>query len=742
MGSLKKSDMEQLQALKQSMGGAATTADSKVPAGKRDREGRAGKNYQKSGEQGKKGDNKHNRPGDAHGNKGGSQAGRTGGYRGNKGGKSHRDPVGKPDFGADYNRYLLPFDPQRGGGGYFNNPYTFFPLGGTVQRSPKGHPCYEGLTGSLECSLSIDEHSALFVPNTTRVFEDRKISDHKVYEFCSDDDLADVPALPEQGPEHPIIPGSEIRGMVRSVYEQLTNSCMLEIDEENCPNMRVPEPKVPCRLTYDDAEGAWRLYKLSADDVVLLKEPRTEKERKEGRYTRLNGVEYRERKLKAYGFYRCEVDRKHGTQKVFSCSGEEKSDTLYLAHITGQFKTKTKERKVRLFKVNGGHDPVLLCPKGEHQDLFLRFERVIDAYCEESTQSNHNAAAEAGYKEYSRVYQRIVRYSKDKAGSEKPLVMSIMVYVDDPADPQYMSPACITREYFINTVSQIADAQGGHGSCAGHEGFCPACQLFGSVGTNESIGSRVRFSDARYVGRAENSFYQTMTLPPLSSPKISSVEFYLQKPRGAKRWTYDYFTSNADDGREVYQPKLQGRKVYWHYPLAVPPKIAPTSQNITARLLKKGTFAFKVFFEDITQEQLSQLVFSIGGLEGRLQKLGHGKPLGLGSVMVKVESVAVQERRLAEDGTIKSTVKGGSELVDGSIAETPEARLIEFLAAPLWDVKAGKNNLGNMVSYPKVSENSTEHYQWFSANHPLRSNSAFHQTLYVRQLDTKDERKR
>jgi len=149
----------------------------------------------------------------------------------------------------------------------FINPYTFIPIGAKEpnRKNPKdalvGEELYDGY---LDCSLEIK--SSTYIPNTSKKFEYLgNDTEHYFYDFFSYEDLSNCPtnAIPDNPPKYPRIPGSEIRGMVRNVYEQLTNSCLSVIDEENLPYKRTPTPKEAGLLDI----ASMKLYK--AERVML-----------------------------------------------------------------------------------------------------------------------------------------------------------------------------------------------------------------------------------------------------------------------------------------------------------------------------------------------------------------------------------------------------------------------------------------------------------------------------------------
>ena len=140
----------------------------------------------------------------------------------------------------------------------------------------------------------------------------------------------------------------------------------------------------------------------------------------------------------------------------------------------------------------------------------------------------------------------------------------------------------------------------------------------------------MRFSDALI---ANEPHYIKAILKELAGPKLSSVEFYSTVPNMKYLWNYD---SNGI--------KLNGRKYYFHntgnYSTS-----EKTGRNMTTQLVDRGAeFEFDVYFDRITDDELHKLVWTLAIGDNRSDcnqqhKLGHGKPLGLGSVKITVESV-------------------------------------------------------------------------------------------------------
>lgn len=143
----------------------------------------------------------------------------------------------------------------------FVNPYNFIPLAEKCNREDsKGKEynreeqnCY---TGYFECSMRL--LTPLFIPNTSssvRLLQVEEAQEgeennkkYAGYDFFSYEDYSK--AEPYTGempspPSDPVIPGSEIRGAVRSVFEAAFNGCMSSVEGDRELSRRSAEIKKP-----------------------------------------------------------------------------------------------------------------------------------------------------------------------------------------------------------------------------------------------------------------------------------------------------------------------------------------------------------------------------------------------------------------------------------------------------------------------------------------------------------------
>src|SRR5699024_1488928 len=127
----------------------------------------------------------------------------------------------------------------------FINPYNFISLSDAApqrQDEEKG----KRFTGCIKDTLKTK--SPVFIPNTSssKAFaytpdeNDDPKGEHQLYDFFSYNILEPDQRYDEMWFE-PVVPGSEVRGMIRSIYETLTNSCLSVSDGERVISKRTIE---------------------------------------------------------------------------------------------------------------------------------------------------------------------------------------------------------------------------------------------------------------------------------------------------------------------------------------------------------------------------------------------------------------------------------------------------------------------------------------------------------------------
>ena len=217
----------------------------------------------------------------------------------------------------------------------------------------------------------------------------------------------------------------------------------------------------------------------------------------------------------------------------------------------------------------------------------------------------------------------------------------------------YFSGAAAGR---VRQVRKWAEVMGAHGPCDSLDRLCPACTLFGTT-EGEGIKGRLRVTDARAKTPVNPV---THTLQILATPRPCSFEFYLRRPEAADRptyWNYDYFGVREKTGtidrtryRDLENATPRGRKFYWHGQTA-PDCDQRSRMNRTVEAAPAGAqFTFRIYFDRVNREQLGDLVWLVclgeNQSDGKYQyKLGHAKPLGYGSVKMIVKDCVIRTLR-------------------------------------------------------------------------------------------------
>lgn len=579
-------------------------------------------------------------------------------------------------------------------------------------------------TGYIE--YTITTRSPLFIPNTTsesafpkyRYNADEKNKVHKSYDFYSYSILNKSNDYEESAHE-PVIPGSEIRGAIRNLYETLTDSCMGVLNEKLIPVKRTMEVFSPGLLekkndgTYalreaedvifhvlDKVIGKKRIYKRIFDDNKYLPYDQ---------YDEGTLVYFKKKERKAPNGSPIKSD----TNEVHLTKMADDNASGYL--IRGESDESLGKKKNCHIFIPGRTVKISI---GENELDSL--DAVLDSYRSEPQKEN-------SYSHYRNRFHEFRRKELDSKSKS----LYFPVYYSRVDDYIYLAPASITKERAHRSIGKLA---GNFKPCNYRDEMCPACSLFGMAGKDneQAVASKIRFSDVRLNdGHSVNDCYDPIvTLQILSSPKISNSEFYLNRPENADFWTYDYKIVN---GKAVKYGEdevlLRGRKYYWHVPeVKLPTSIPRSDQNKTIRPVKSNvSFSGKMYFNRISQKQLNQMIWILNGGNPEDQigkgeigyKIGGGKPLGLGSITCKITSVV--ERKISiENGILKynfELLETKPQIYENvGFSSTIKN---EFLAICSIDAMKDK-----VVTYPVTDAQLesggtlTEGYRWFVNNHP------------------------
>jgi CRISPR-associated protein (TIGR03986 family) len=528
----------------------------------------------------------------------------------------------------------------RPGSHRFLNPYNFVRFLPKQRPSnrilgdcpPPPHDRYvEGLlTGRVTCTITTE--TPLFVSDSHEVKTGG--DNHKTYRFFEYDG-------------EPAIPASSLRGMVRSVFETVTNSCMTVFDGDRKLQYRA-EPRYGNKVK-ENAGIIHRLAQPETDDHPAIEgEIKLCQVGKVGAY--YGGRDSWKNVLgtKANGKpWKC-------GDRVVARARKRRNDWLVL---------EVAETREGLAPLKGNETYVegWLKITGRGEDTNKRSEALfLDPAIHEgdgTVRFSHDVQTE-----YNAVLTSQIEEDQLPAEPQsKRLSIGDLVWVDKPRgshQARQIVRVQVPRLPYDQSIGELVP-QHLH-RCKEYDALCPACRAFGwvrDVKSGEKLASDVRTA---YAGRVRLSHAtavlgkvwqrdEPIPLSILSTPKPTTTQFYLLK-------------GNQPDGYVTYdksKARLRGRKVYRHH--GEEPSQHQTGyeyrridgaqddQNRTVQgVVEKGSeFTFELEFENLHPLELGALLWALDLKEEMVHRLGYGKPLGFGSVTVNITNASLMrpERR-------------------------------------------------------------------------------------------------
>lgn len=589
---------------------------------------------------------------------------------------------------------------------FFVNPYTFVDIDRNTKKVADAEEFYqkeELHTGYLECKLVT--RTPLGIPDDERKqVDDEKHASYPFFSACG---------------AHPLIPGSSLRGVVRSVYETVSDSCLSTMQENTGLSFRVGvtdayDPGLLIREKEADGEAQWRLYKAKKYLIPckgrgyksLEGVPCFRVENADGkRVIRYKGKTYRHGDPVSFKTADVEPHRKNGSQIWAGVVESIQPGTTGEAYIyIGE--NFSKKHGEGIFKKGER------CAVSERQieDALSLLKKSLDIYRNEAVNKEY-PKGHTGY-----------------AGFEHAVKAGVLpVWVSPEGHPLRFSMAAVGRSFVGKSLNELVDKKA---PCRKRKALCEACRLFGMAG-RESLGSRVRFSDAEAVRISK--IHHSVTLKELGQPRYSYLPFHA-KGRAVKSY---------DDGNV----QIRGRKFYWHN-LAINENLGicsteeKTSRNATLDLVGTGSeFLFRVYYDGISRKQLEQLEWALtlgeNTEESRLcHKIGHGKPLGLGSC--KIVALSAVERSTEDGGELVYRISRETDRdkLAGKIDKEWETGLSCRELLKVCDMDAVK---GEDITYPYIvadvpedqrrGNNVYANHQWFTSNKGRRKGDPSAQML-------------
>lgn len=554
----------------------------------------------------------------------------------------------------------------------FINPYNYVPLGKMCNRKELK---YGNLTGEIICTL---------VPKTDIFIPLVNVIEHN----------SDVPMeFFRYGSYKAVIPGSTLKGVIRSSFETLTNSCMSTLDDKVIAS-RITSIKKPAVIK--KINGQWRLF--YAKRILCKKELLEKNQIKTGDKVSFESIDF----IKSSG----ENTKRKIVKSILKSS--EKDSFVLIGNPFGNPKSKSGKKYESVFKIIS-QDYEIINESAVNNLIAI----IEDYYANDKINKDEK-------------HNHFIDYKINEEGTP--------VWYEKIDNKIYLSPACKGRNAYYKTPKDLA---GDFKPCDSKK-LCSACRIFGTINQENSVSSRVRFCDAVPKNEDDIKIKDKVILKELSLPKPTSMEFYIYNVnKKLKFFTYD---TNGS--------RLRGRKYYWHNKAdTIYSTDEKTERNYYIKPLSgdnEPEFKFSIYFEKMFPSELKQLLYvlSIGDNKNEnYHKIGLGKPIGLGSVKIMVDKLKIrkvidfnydfketQEYLPYYNGLLNyDEVK---ELFELSNSDKDDEMLSSYMNISKFDY-AFSSNID--ICYPytidRNGNNRNKNYEWFTENRGSIKNPQYKQQL-------------
>ncbi len=520
----------------------------------------------------------------------------------------------------------------------FVNPYTFVPLPQKVVRSkPLGHDpgpddAHDRYIGTLNVTWHL--HSPLAIPTEEWGSIDGEVR----------------------------IPGSSIKGAVRSTHEMLFGGCLRQVDLGYRPTYR--------QLPNMDALKDWRMAVVLDDDEVLLCE-------EEKKRSSVDSETLRQR-----------LGGKARTGDVIAVNSKNDWKDKPERRVAERFQVLQRPAEVSGYEKLAGCYVVLITKKGARRDAvratwYWSLGKLTRERATISPQAKRDFSwammeARPDGERWINVFRGKTKLGQAR-GNEHALEPGSVIWVK-------------VRDGMVTAIKLSQFWRERSKECLGDRipqetrpcddenlRLCPSCSVFGSAdtlndkaitderpreGDQRSYAAHVRFGAAIGVGLQGRE----VTLAPLGQPHLGAGLTYLNptpepptpKSRDMRRSRWD------SDGTQRRQ--LRGRKFYWHSnperqlehlqdpqsATSVPGRHLKREHHsdemcTKAQLVTVGTFRQTITFDGLDRFGVASLLASLqpgrllapGDADQFALHLGRGKPLGLGSVTAEITSARI-----------------------------------------------------------------------------------------------------
>ena len=457
------------------------------------------------------------------------------------------------------------------------------------------------------------------------------------------------------------IPGSSIKGAVRSTHEMLFGGCLRQVDLGYRPTYR--------QLPTMDALKDWRMAVVLDDDEVLLCEKEDPKRR-----SSIDSKALCER-----------VGDRARTGDVVAVNSDDDWKDRSELRVAERFQVLQRPAEVSGYEKLAGCYVVLITKKGARRDAVRatwywslgKLTRERATFSEKATRDFSWAMMEArpDGERWIDVFRGKTKLGQAR-GNEHALEPGSVIWVK--VLNGMVTAIKLSQFWRERSKECLGDRipQETHPCDGENLRLCPSCSVFGSAdtlndqadtderrreGDQRSYAAHVRFGSAIGVDLQGDE----VILAPLGQPHPGAGLTYLEptSPEAAPASRDERWSRWDSDGKQKRQ--LRGRKFYWH---SNPERQLDHLQHAQgvgdvpgrhlkrehhgadmctkAQLVTRGTFRQTITFDGLDRFGVASLLAALqpGRLLGDGEfalHLGRGKPLGLGSVTAEITAARI-----------------------------------------------------------------------------------------------------
>ena len=560
------------------------------------------------------------------------------------------------------------------GGNAFINPYTFVPLPDKVKRDkPHGHAraVEGGLTGYLDVEFAF--RSPLMMPVDWNIPEETTVTGTRIEERVT-------------------VPGSSVRGAVRSLFEVISSSCLSILDPDYRPAHRAslemrPDKRLAVvdevdsdgkvisvlptnRVVWIRAEALWRLFdgaaglrsgvRISLDESAIYersfggnkgKPVKREQLKPEGESTLTEGGDWVVHVADAG------TKGNHPADHIYVAVGKLETTPIRLGEMTWEDYRELCRYSV---DVTGGK----LAPKAPAWDA--------EEWAGVAVLVRHRSGTTIG--------------KRRKSDGALAPGDSVWITTGSEGGERVVTGLTMSSSWRELGKGPIRDRLPDESllPCRDPDELCPACATFGFIEARAEGQRRDQAEHNAYASHLRFGAFETdapvplrlVLPPPTRSPRPSAGAFYLEhlKVEGENReaGVAEFGKPASRWGGRLDSPRMRriaGRKFYWHgqepedttptprqvrrahYPAEGAPNCREFRRWITE---KPPVLRGRIHFENIDARQLGLLILALEPRElakragitvnGELAThLGGGKGLGFGTAVGRITATCIQD---------------------------------------------------------------------------------------------------